>query len=401
MTEGIPGTGTFFVGIDVQPGRYRCAEGKGGWWVLFGGPSGDEPSGAWPLEPGPAEVEISPDDFAFETHIPSGWTRVSPPPAERAERARPRPVADPDLRGELDAVVARRGPVARCAPFVLAVLGLGVCLLFQDEQWLLGLPLILMALGARRLLDEVRRDGALRARGDRYLTEDDFDAEAAALLVRTQRAADTVKDALVVRDGLLEELDPALELPRQEWEIAQVLARQARLRRDAVALSTVSGVAEIAALNAALEPQQAKLALSVAAVTRRVEALERYAERTREADAALRACRRLEDLGAHAREYDELLADTVRDELAVPTIDRLTAQSDELLRTLHARLEEASACAVDGFGGGGLGEQPVDGGADLGGHPAGAAVEAGAVPPTVGDPDHAPLDLEDPPRDVR
>ncbi|GAB2807796.1 hypothetical protein GCM10022221_01340 [Actinocorallia aurea] len=401
MAGEIPGTGTFFVGIDVQAGRYRCSDGKGGWWVLFGGPSGDEPSGAWPLEPGPAEVEISPDDFAFETHVPSTWVRVSPVQAERAERARPRPVADPDLRDELDAVVARRGLVARGAPFVLALFGVGVCLLFSGEQWLLGLPLIFMAFGIRRLIDEVRRDGALRVRGDKYLTEDDFDSEAAALLVRAQRAAETVKDALVVREGLLEERDPALELPRQEWEIAQVLARQTRLRRDATALSTASEVAEVAALQAALEPQQAKLALSVAAVTRRVEALERYAARTREADAALRACRRLEDLGAHAREYDDLLADTVRDELAVPTIDRLTAQSDELLRTLHARLEEASACAVDGFGHGGLGEEPVDGRADLGGLPAGAAVEPGAVPPAVGDADHAALDLEDPPRDVR
>lgn len=400
MAGEIPGTGTFFVGIDVQPGRYRCAEGKGGWWVVFGGPSGDEPTGAWPLEPGPAEVEISHDDFAFETRVPSTWTMVSPASPDRAERQRPRPVADPELRGELDAAVARRGPVARSAPFVLATLGFLVCFLFQDEQWLLGLPLIALAFGARRLLDEVRRDGALRARGDKYLTEDDFDTEAAALLVRAQRAADIVKGSLVVREGLLEELDPALELPRQEWEIAQVLARQTRLRRDADALATVSGTAEVAAVNAALAPQQAKLDISVSAVTRRVEALERYAARTREADAALRACRRLEDLGAHAREYDDLVADAVRDDLALPTIERLTAQSDELLRTLRERLEE-SAGAVDGLGGFGLVEQPVDGRADLGGRPAGPAVEAGAVPPPLGDADDAALDLEDPPGDVR
>lgn len=398
----IPGTGTFFVGIDVRPGRYRCAEGKGGWWVVFRGPSGDEPVGAWPLDPGPAEVEIAPDDFAFETRVPSHWTLVSPAVGDSAERPRPRPVADPDLRGELDAVVARRGPAARSAPFLLAAFGLLVCLLFQDEQWLLGLPLIVMAFGARRLLDEMRRGGALRARADRYLTAEDFDAEAAALLVRAQRAVVTVTGSQVVREGLLDGVDPAVELPRQEWEIAQILARQTRLRRDAVALeSATAELAEAARVTAALEPQRAKLDLSVAAVTRRVEALERYARRTREADAALRASRSFEDLGAHAREYDDLLADTVRDDLAVPQIDRLTAQSEELVRTLRERLEEASSGAVDGFGPGRLLEQPVDGGADLGGVPAGAAVEPGPVPPPLGDPDDPAFDLEDPSRDVR
>ncbi|MEO5875574.1 MAG: hypothetical protein ABIS86_20440, partial [Streptosporangiaceae bacterium] len=70
-TSVIPGTGTFFVGIDFVPGRYRCENGKNGWWVLFAGPADGQPVGAWPLDPGPAEVDINPDDFAFETHVPT------------------------------------------------------------------------------------------------------------------------------------------------------------------------------------------------------------------------------------------------------------------------------------------------------------------------------------------
>ena len=45
MTSGvhgtsIPGIGTYFVGIDIAPGRYRCENGKGGWWVRFTGAGG-------------------------------------------------------------------------------------------------------------------------------------------------------------------------------------------------------------------------------------------------------------------------------------------------------------------------------------------------------------------------
>ncbi|MFD0541504.1 hypothetical protein ACFQY7_54545 [Actinomadura luteofluorescens] len=48
-SDSIPGIGTFFVGIDVAPGRYRCEDGKGGWWVRFTGPGGGDPVGSWPL----------------------------------------------------------------------------------------------------------------------------------------------------------------------------------------------------------------------------------------------------------------------------------------------------------------------------------------------------------------
>ncbi|WP_460366308.1 hypothetical protein [Actinocorallia lasiicapitis] len=336
----IPGTGTYFVGIDMPPGRYRCENGKNGWWVLFAGEGGSRPTGIWPLEQGPAEVEITDGDFAFETHVPSVWTLVSPASPASPVRHDLRPVTDPTLRAELDSLIARRGPLLRSFPFAaVAAAVVAFFVLDGDLRWLV-IAVLVIAAASRRLLDDLRRARALTDRSDRFLNVEEFDPEGQALLARVQKAADTVRSSAVVAEGLLEGIDPAVELPRQEWEIAQILARQSKLRRDAAALALAPEVAE------ALQPQQDKLALSVAAVTRRVEALERYAERTREADTAYRACRQLEDLAAHAHEYDDLLADSVREDLAIPVIDRLTAQSDELLSTLRDRIADASEAAA-------------------------------------------------------
>ncbi|WP_329519946.1 hypothetical protein [Spirillospora sp. NBC_01491] len=346
MTRGawsnsIPGIGTFFVGIDVAPGRYRCDDGKGGWWVRFTGPGGGDPVGSWPLPAGPVEIEITATDFAFETHVGAYWRRIAPAhPAGAAPRAELRPVADPALRAELDTIVARRRPLVWLAP--LTVLGLGLLgSPLLGSLWLLGLAMlaVLIALGTPSVSLDLRRARELQRRRDRYLTPEDFDGPARELLGRAQAAVDAVRDSEVNREGLLDSVDNAVTLPRQEWEIAQVLAKQSRLRGEQEEISGSAGLPEV---EAALLPLREKLDASVAALTRRVEALERYAERTCSADEALRAHRYLETIAERAHEYDELLADTVRDDLALPAIERLTEQSGELVRTLRARLAEAA-----------------------------------------------------------
>lgn len=340
-SNSIPGIGTFFVGIDIAPGRYRCEEGKGGWWVRFTAPGGGDPVGSWPLPAGPTEIEIAPTDFAFETHIGTYWRRIAPAkPRGGAVGPEPRPVADPALRAELDTIVARRRPLLWLAP--LTVLGLGlVGSPLLGSLWLLGLGMmaVLVALGTPSVSLDLRRARELERRRDRYLTPEDLDREAREMLVRVQTAVDAVRDSEVNREGMLDAVDNAVTLPRQEWEIAQVLARQSRLRADQ---EKVAGEAKLPEVEAALRPLRDKLDVSVQAVTRRVEALERYAERARAADEALRAERSLDALAKTAHEYDELLADTVRDDLALPAIERLTVQGDALVRTLRERLAEAA-----------------------------------------------------------
>ncbi|WP_395108705.1 hypothetical protein [Actinomadura sp. SCN-SB] len=344
MTSGawsnsIPGIGTFFVGIDVAPGRYRCEDGKGGWWVRFTGPGGDDPVGSWPLPAGPTEIEIAPTDFAFETHVGTYWRRVSPAKGEDGAPFELRPVADPTLRTELDTIVARRRPLVWLAP--LTVLGMGLLgAPVLGSLWLLGLAMmaVLVALGSPSVSLDLQRARELAKRRDRYLTPEDFDDEARALLARAQAAVDTVRDSRVNQEGLLDAVDNAVTLPRQEWEIAQVLARQSKLRVEQDEAASPS----LPEVEAALRPFREKLDLSVQAVTRRIEALERYAERVKAADEALIAHRRVEALAERAHEYDELLADTVRDDLALPAIERLTEQSEDLVRMLRHRLAEAA-----------------------------------------------------------
>lgn len=340
-SDSIPGIGTFFVGIDIPPGRYRCDDGKGGWWVRFTGPGGGDPVGSWPLPAGPTEIEIARTDFAFETHVSSSWRRIAPPRSpEDGSPAEPRPVADPTLRAELDTIVERRRPLLWLAPLTVLALGLvGSPLL--GSLWLIGLGMlaVLVALGTPSVSLDLRRARELERRRDRYLTPEDLDDEGRAMLGRVQAAIDAVRDSAVNREGLLDAVDNAVTLPRQEWEIAQVLARQSKLRADH---AVMSGDAALPEVEAALRPLRDKLDISVEAVTRRVEALERYAERAKAADEVLRAQRHLEAIAEKAHEYDELLADTVRDDLALPAIERLTEQGDELLRTLRARLAQAA-----------------------------------------------------------
>jgi hypothetical protein len=346
-SNSIPGIGTYFVGIDVAPGRYRCEDGKGGWWVRFTGPGGGDPVGSWPLPPGPTEIEIAPTDFAFETHVTTYWRRVAPARSEDGSPFEIRPVADPALRSELDTIIARRRPMVWLAP--LTVLGMGLLgAPVLGSLWLLGLAMmaVLVALGSPSVSLDLQRARELSKRRDRYLTPEDFDEEARELLARVQEAVDTVRDSLVNEEGLLDSVDNSVTLPRQEWEIAQVLARQSKLRIEQAEADSAS----FPEVEAVLRPFKEKLDLSVQAVTRRIEALERYAERTKAADQALIAQRRVEELSARAHEYDDLLAATVQDDLALPAIERLTGQSEELVRMLRHRLAEAAEAGNEAEG---------------------------------------------------
>jgi hypothetical protein len=340
----IPGVGTYFVGIDIAPGRYRCENGKGGWWVRFTGTGGQKPFGMWPLPPGPVVIDIDPADFAFETHVPATWHLL-------AESAQPgavirdlRPVIDPTLRPELDHLVSLKRPLLQLTPMTALMLSFLCALLLPPWGVSLLIPLALIAFVSRQMSEDAYRARSLRVRRDRYLTPEEFDELAKQLLQRVQAAVDTVLESEVHKEGLLDSVDNSVTLPQQEWEIAQVLARQSKLRNEQQEILTPGAEPEV---EAALRPLRNKLDLSVKALTRRIEALELYAERTQAADRAYRAHRQLEEIASRAPAYDELLADTVRDDLAVPAIHRLAEQSEELTRTLRSRLEEATDAGTE------------------------------------------------------
>ena len=115
------------------------------------------------------------------------------------------------------------------------------------------------------------RRGMRRARGG-YLAADDFAPESRVMLARAQAAIDAVNSSAAAVAGLLDDAANDVVLSRQEWEIAQALVRRP---------GRGSG-------NPGL-------------VARRVEALERYAEQVREADAALAERHLTLGLGAACR----------------------------------------------------------------------------------------------------
>ncbi|MFF4193741.1 hypothetical protein [Nonomuraea sp. NPDC001831] len=189
---------------------------------------------------------------------------------------------------------------------------------------------------------DVSRDRAVYERArpyrDRYLLPEDFDQAAADVLTRAQRAIGSVLRSHVNAEGLLDDARNALMLPAQEWEIARLLAKLSALRAEHAALVSRGVAPEVAAV---IEPLDRALATSEAAMIARVEALERYAGHVAEAERAFHARGQIEELRARLPRYEELLAETGADALAVPEIDRLAEDADHLEQVLRRSVRSA------------------------------------------------------------
>jgi hypothetical protein len=189
---------------------------------------------------------------------------------------------------------------------------------------------------------EDRGHKSVRLQHGKYLLPEDFDAPAARLLGRAQRAVKTVLEATVTRRGLLDEMKNELVLPEQLWDIAQVLREQTVLRARQRDVARGMATAE---LEAVLGPQRRALALSVDAIKRKVDLLDHYADRVRSADAALRAEAALGD----GDRYIELLARTepVGDTSIVQGFaDEATALKETLTRTINAARDAGRTLAL-------------------------------------------------------
>ncbi|GAA4083504.1 MULTISPECIES: hypothetical protein [Actinomadura] len=216
---------------------------------------------------------------------------------------------------------------------VLILLGMG-----RAAVALAAVSFVAWAAGAVRHLREPDASRAARAHHGRYLLPADFDRPAARLLVRAQRAIDTILGSKAHSAGLLDDVNNAVVLPRQEWAVACALAEHTRLRRERRAQQPERLTESVREL---LEPQHRALELSVRAITERIEALEEYAQRAREADDAFHEWRVLRRLPEQNARYQDLLARTVGHDLAREEIRRL---ADDARRAEHAlRASIASA----------------------------------------------------------
>ncbi|WUH96208.1 hypothetical protein OHR68_21725 [Spirillospora sp. NBC_00431] len=193
-------------------------------------------------------------------------------------------------------------------------------------------------IGALRHVGEPAAARAAREHHGSYLLPGDFDRPAARLLVRAQRAIDAVLGSRSHGAGLLDDVNNAVVLPRQEWAIASALAEHTRLRRERVAQQPERLSPRVRAL---LEPQDRALARSVRSVTARIEALEAYARRAGETDDAYHESLVLRDLPEQNARYRELLASTVGDEMAGAEIRGMAEDAHRAERALRERITSA------------------------------------------------------------
>lgn len=183
------------------------------------------------------------------------------------------------------------------------------------------------------------RAGALARRlHGSYVVPGDLDNATAALLGRVQRAIQVVLTAEVIKEGLLDDLRNAVMLPAQEWEVAQILREISRLSEEQRIARQAGRNAELAQV---MGPQAKALKLATASVTERIEAIERYAEQVKAADRALLQWKTLQRLADNNDAYGELLARTVRDELAIAEIDGLTDDARQVEEVLRRSVEKA------------------------------------------------------------
>jgi len=172
----------------------------------------------------------------------------------------------------------------------------------------------------------------------RYLLAEDFDPEAGLVLARAQRAIGSVLRSHVNAEGLLDDARNAVMLPAQEWEIARLLAKLSALRTEHRQL-LARGIAPEG--TTVIEQLERALVHSEAAVIARVEALERYAAHVAEAERAYHARGQIEELRSRLPRYEELLAESGADAMAVPEIERLAEDADTLERTLRRSVRSA------------------------------------------------------------
>ncbi|TDD27550.1 hypothetical protein E1287_34290 [Actinomadura sp. KC06] len=241
---------------------------------------------------------------------------------------------------ELVGGAARWGRLPVAAMMLTPALQVLLLLLGQTEAAavLAAVSFTAWAAGALRHVREPAAARAAREHHGSYLLPGDFDRPAARLLIRAQRAIDAVLGSQTHGAGLLDDVNNAVVLPRQEWAIAAALAEHTRLRRERRAQQPERLSPPVRAM---LEPQDRALRLSVRSVTRRIEALEAYARRADEADDAYHESLVLQDLPEQNARYRELLANTVGDEMAGAEIRGMAEDAHRAERALRERVTSA------------------------------------------------------------
>lgn len=274
----------------------------------------------------------------------------------------PRLVLDPSLPPEVSAQL-------RASPYVMRMARAGrqheparnSALLFVLPGFLLliwmltntaGMVVALVGMSLIGLMrwmamDETNRTARRRLRlaydhADRYVLPEDLDYPCQVLLRRAQDAADTILSSEVHRAGLIDSIDNKVSLPEEVWQIARRLAKLSRMHEEHRRIVPTDLPKN---LRAAFAPYSGALDQAWTSLSQRVRHLEEYALQVLRADDVYRAHRRLEMLAARTPDYQRLLAETVRDDLALPHIQQLADQARHVRVLFEESIQEARRAA--------------------------------------------------------
>ncbi|GGO71049.1 hypothetical protein [Nonomuraea cavernae] len=176
----------------------------------------------------------------------------------------------------------------------------------------------------------------------RYVLPEDLDYPCQMLLSRAQDAVGRVLASRVHRAGLIDTIDNQVTLPEEVWQIAQRLSRLSAMHhehRRLVPRELPSGLED------AFKPYSTALDAAWTSLSKRVRRLEEYAKQVMRADQVYHAHQRLEALAARTPDYQELIADTVRDEVADERIRELGEQARHVRKLFEESIGQARRTA--------------------------------------------------------
>ena len=160
------------------------------------------------------------------------------------------------------------------------------------------------------------------------------------LLARAQAAASAVMDSAIFRDGHIDQVLTRAILAARQWDIARTLRDADLLARRQARLAAGQALRG----NPVAARQQAVLRDVTASVAGRVEDLESYAARVRDADRAYRAWQLAVSLDALSGDFTGLAAGTAADGQAAAELASLHA---EALAAAGAWRDALAQCSAD------------------------------------------------------
>lgn len=274
----------------------------------------------------------------------------------------PRLVIDPSLPPEISVELRSSPHILRMArtgmrmdttynPALLFVLPGFLLLIFLltgvPGVFVAGLGIGLIVLIRWMALDSSYRATKRRLRlaqthADRYILAEDLDYPCQMLLRRAQNAVGAILNSKVQQAGLIDSIDNQVTLPEEIWQIAQRLRKLSSMHAEhgkLIPRELPPGMED------AFKPYTSALDAAWTSLSQRVRHLEKYAKQVIKADKVYHTHKRLEALAARTPEYQQLIAETVHDQLAREHIRQLADQAAHARKMFEESIAQARLAA--------------------------------------------------------